>query len=140
MKTRHKSLFQRALEMTIIHNGCWLWLGPLDRYGYGRTNGKLVHRVFYESLHGQIPDQHDIDHVCYVRNCINPEHLRVLHKNENCRLQRSIYKTHCKNGHPFDELNTAYRLINGVRTTSRNCRSCQNIATKKYQNKISKKK
>jgi hypothetical protein len=43
--------------------GEWIWTGPIDRDGYGRYNGKGVHRVVYGLLIGPIPPRYQIDHV-----------------------------------------------------------------------------
>ena len=66
--------------------GCWLWVGELNPHGYGLVNqdGKrsLAHRVafhcFVEPI-GKGASDHSADvimHICDVRCCINPSHLR----------------------------------------------------------------
>ena len=49
--------------------------------GYGQfwLNGKgqRAHRVAYLLEHGYIPKDKIIMHVCDVRNCVNPAHLRA---------------------------------------------------------------
>lgn len=61
---------------------CWLWKGSLTRDGYGNLGiggvMKLSHRWAYEFCVGPIPPDMDIDHVCFVRNCVNPDHLQPL--------------------------------------------------------------
>lgn len=56
--------------------GCWLWLGEVNRNGYGRVwvNGVrvMVHRVVYELLVGEIPPGAVIDHTCRNRACCAP--------------------------------------------------------------------
>jgi hypothetical protein len=42
-----------------------------------------VHRLSYERHYGTIPDGRDIDHICHVRNCIKPGHLRLATRGEN---------------------------------------------------------
>ena len=54
---------------------CWLWMGHVDRKGYGKwTVGpddyRLVHRWAYEHWVSPIPDDLTIDHLCRVKNCI----------------------------------------------------------------------
>lgn len=70
------------------YNGsyCWLWTRHLTR-GYGRVrifNNRLkAHRVFYQLLVGNIPDGLQLDHLCRVKACCNPEHLEPVTSREN---------------------------------------------------------
>ena len=82
--------------------GCWIWLGAKSHgYGAARHNGKncSAHRVMYEELVGPIPNGLEINHLCRVKNCVNPEHLEPVTHRENClRILRTI-KEFCINGH-----------------------------------------
>lgn len=79
--------------MTIDERGCWRWQGQKNRFGYGQLNvevgGKRMclrtHRVSYEAYVGPIPDGLEIDHLCRVRDCANPEHLEPVTRSENVR-------------------------------------------------------
>lgn len=66
---------------------CWLWMASTDTVGYGHIGlrGKLVlaHRVSYSLDRGPIPDGYHIDHICRVRKCVNPRHLRVVTRKQN---------------------------------------------------------
>lgn len=86
--------------------GCWLWLGALGRGGYGlsRHRGVLsvVHRVAYELLVGPIPEGLQLDHLCRVRHCVNPDHLEPVTALENVRRSRGWFNTpahECARGH-----------------------------------------
>lgn len=49
----------------------------------------LVHRIAYVAYHGSdVPDDLPLDHLCRVRNCVNPDHLEPVTVAENNR--RSI--------------------------------------------------
>lgn len=108
---------------------CWLWTGYIKPNGYatfypggGRHVDKIyVHRWAYESSKGPIPDGLEIDHLCNVRNCVNPEHLEVVTHRVNLD-RRNANKTHCAHGHLFDEANT-YMWRGG-----RMCRTCRSAA------------
>ncbi len=117
------------------NSGCWLWLGVLTQLssvdgrgseGYGRCscNGKTAaaHRVAYELLKGPIPEGLELDHLCRVRCCVNPDHLEPVTKDENFRrgLQGVLRSpiTHCHNGHAFEGRNV---MTFGK---SRHCREC----------------
>lgn len=77
----------------INENGCWIWQrAMLGNTGYGQisVHDKPVgaHRVFYEKFKGAIPAGLDIDHLCRVRACVNPEHLEPVTRAENLRRGR----------------------------------------------------
>jgi hypothetical protein len=62
---------------------CWLWTGPTTR-GYGNISGRAyAHRVAWELSVGPIPKGIQIDHICFVRNCVNPAHLRLATNKQN---------------------------------------------------------
>jgi hypothetical protein len=50
------------------NSGCWLWIGHLDRLGYGQVGaGKAkfsTHRASYSTFVGQIPDGLCVCHRC----------------------------------------------------------------------------
>ena len=58
---------------------CWLWIGGRRPTGYGQfwdgTRNVSAHRWSYEALVGPIPEGLVTDHLCRVRNCVNPDHL-----------------------------------------------------------------
>ena len=111
--------------------GCLLWVGDLDRSGYGRikVEGKMqgAHRVSYMVHVGPIPVDMQIDHLCRVRNCINTAHLELVTTAENTRRgdagRLEAMKTHCPQGHEYTEENT-YRWKN-----QRHCRACRRSST-----------
>jgi hypothetical protein len=119
---------------------CWLWTGPLSRKGYAqfsvtrdweRTNWP-VHGFAYEQMVGRVPDGLELDHLCCVRHCVNPDHLEpVTHEENIARAKaRGSYArqwektTHCPQGHEYTDDNT-YVDPDGVHF----CRTC--LAAKK---------
>lgn len=92
---------------------CWLWAGHF----YGGGHGKLyvgydsvnrknlfvsAHRTVYEALVSEIPESLELDHLCEVKACVNPEHLEpVTHQENTKRHYRN--KTHCRNGHSYEK-------------------------------------
>lgn len=108
--------------------GCWLWLGPVNVEGYGTaiSDGRRqgAHRLVYELLVGPIPEGRQLDHLCRVRRCVNPEHLDPVSQRENILRGHgspalNARKTHCVNGHEFTDANTG-RKRNG----NRYCKTC----------------
>lgn len=118
------------LEYVIDENGCWIWQRCEAWGGYGKTKHKgktvLAHRVLYERVFGEIPHGLELDHLCRVRLCVNPEHLEAVTHAENMRRGLGgILKTHCKRDHEFTEENT-YR--NRGERVCRECKRMHDIA------------
>ncbi|MGH6655870.1 MAG: HNH endonuclease signature motif containing protein [Actinocrinis sp.] len=95
--------------------GCWEWTsGRPDRYGQVWWTGRnrLVHVVVYELLVGTVPGGLQLDHVyergCRSRACCWPVHLEPVTAAENMRRAAAVReaKTHCPQGHPYDDENT----------------------------------
>jgi hypothetical protein len=82
----------------ISPTGCWLWLGYVDKNGYGRAPGAdvpsvWVHRASYEHVKGEIPPGYEIDHTCQVTRCMNPDHLDAVTRAEHvARTMRRLGK------------------------------------------------
>jgi HNH endonuclease len=68
------------------NTGCWLWSGSRTRgeYGHMAKHGR-AHRVVYLLLRGAIPPGLQLDHLCRVRTCVNPDHLAPVTNAENSR-------------------------------------------------------
>lgn len=43
----------------------------------------MLHRKVYEDYNGKIPEGFEIDHVCRIRDCCNPDHLIALNGTEH---------------------------------------------------------
>ena len=101
-----KRTFDSYIDKT---NSCWLWTGTLNRDGYGIYQGKIAHRIAYIKANGEYPANTVTDHLCRVRNCVNPDHLEAVSIGENVRRgrvsavvkQRHASVTHCRAGHEF---------------------------------------
>jgi hypothetical protein len=117
---------------------CWIWQGGHDRNGYSWVNRAehrgCAHVMYYKRAHGPVPPGMELDHLCRVRNCVNPDHLEVLTRAENINRGYSPpavnkRKTHCKHGHEFTPENT-YWLPS--RPGQRHCRACQKRLLREY--------
>lgn len=123
-------ILPRCTEST---DGCWVFTGA-GPGGYGQIEEslpggrrarrtRLCHVVTYLYFIGEVPASLDLDHLCRVRKCCNPWHLEPVTRSVNAlrspllgRFQRS--KTHCPQGHAYDEVNT---YVHGGK---RSCRTC----------------
>lgn len=128
----------RMLRQIVKRDGHWIWTGPIrGKQGYGAITIKrksfCAHRVMYETFIGPIPDGLQIDHICRVRNCVNPEHLEPVTCRENILrgegvCAKNAKKTHCPKGHLYSETNTLY-----TREGGRQCRTCNVERTRQWR-------
>lgn len=68
------------------------------RNGYGMERSaagpmRSAHRLAYERAKGAIPAGLQIDHLCRVRECVNPDHLEAVSQRENIRRGRGTKLT-----------------------------------------------
>lgn len=117
----------------VPESGCWLWLGPLDRDGYGHIwSGPRpwpAHRVSLELRGVEIPQGLVVDHLCRERSCVNPDHLHICTVKENtlaphskCPAVANLAKERC----PRCRGEYSVRPHNTVRGGNRRCKSCEN--------------
>jgi hypothetical protein len=108
---------------------CWIYRKKPTRKGYCQMKmpdgtQPMAHRAFYEHHVRPIPAGLTLDHLCEVRNCVNPAHLEPVTRGANVLRgdtlpAANLLKTHCPQGHEYDEANT-YRFPSGARA----CRAC----------------
>ena len=114
---------------------CWHWLAYKDKHGYGRFGiCRCIFRaprVAWILTHGDIDPTMTIDHLCRNHACVNPAHLEQVSRRENTLRGNGFpgqnsRKTHCPQGHLYDESNTQLtnkNLRGSVR--ARACRTCK---------------
>ena len=131
-------------------NGCWFLLvtgragtsarkkpmadGYVEMNVPGGRRSLRAHCVMYETFVGPIPPHAQLDHLCRVRACCNPDHVEPVTPRENTLRGQGIgainaVKTHCVNGHEFTPENTYIRPDDG----GRSCRKCGVIRANKYR-------
>lgn len=123
-------------HIAIDESGHWLWTGFRTHggNGYGQFSGKpntnafLAHRFAYELMVGPIPEGLQIDHLCRIKNCVNPDHLEAVTPRENVRRHYAALEpaTHCIRGHEYT-LATVYEFRG-----KRYCRTCRNEYMRRY--------
>jgi hypothetical protein len=125
--------FWRKVQKT---EGCWLWTKNRCKQGYGQVfwagRQAKAHRVAYELTKGPVPAGLELDHLCRNRACVRPDHLDpVTHRVNVLRGEgvaaRRARRTHCPQGHPYDEKNT-YRF-----GRQRMCRACHLVHTRAHK-------
>ena len=123
--TDRVALFWTKVQETAT---CWFWMGYKSTRGYGRfwDGGRTVqaHRFAYETRVGPIPEGLQLDHLCRVRACVNPDHLEPVTNRENILRGKTLpaanaSKTACLRGHTYTREST-YIRANG----DRECRRC----------------
>lgn len=135
-----EKLLQRFWSKVEKTSTCWLWRGPLNTKGYGlwHANGRrfMAHRTSYAIMGGAITKEDQLDHLCRVRNCVNPAHLeRVTNKINILRGEgltaQNARKTHCPNGHAYTPANTML-VKGGDGHIGRRCRECARAMNRTY--------
>jgi hypothetical protein len=124
-RTRVLRRFQAATDKQA--DGCWIWQAKRGRDGYGRFSIQcrwhMAHRISHQLFKGPIPPGLDVDHLCRVRACVNPDHLEAVTRQVNLRrnpyIGAKVAQTHCKRDHEFTDANT-YINAKG----NRECRAC----------------
>ena len=138
-----RSLFWQKVQRSESRSECWMWTGATLR-GYGQfaiqRRPRRAHRLAYEMERGPIPDGLDLDHICRVRRCVNPWHLRPLSRRENTLAEGSLsparsnfLKTRCMRGHPFSGGNVVVSTSpTNPHLSIRTCRSCTNLRRRRH--------
>ncbi|PKV80891.1 hypothetical protein ATK86_5328 [Nocardia fluminea] len=123
-------------------NGCWLWLGPTDRKGYGRWSSAkhgergLAHRISLARVSEPEDPSLFACHHCDNPPCVNPAHLYWGTVQDNTRdmvtrkgvHNKGVHLTHCNRGHELRGTNL--RIVG--KSETRKCRTCDNHGSREY--------
>lgn len=150
------NLFLSRVDKDSSPDGCWIWTGRVDKYGYGRGKYQRrslgAHRIAYLLFVGPLPDGVPLDHTCHDRSCelgtgcmhrrcVNPDHLQLTTVAINTQRGRAGMLSHadyerrgtCRNGHPWVPTNIRMRRVNGEQR--RVCHPCERARVARYRAK-----
>jgi hypothetical protein len=116
-------------------DACHLWQGHRQQNGYGKFPVNRVPTIASRWILGYLrgrPLRRDemACHHCDNPPCVNPKHLYVGDNAQNMKdavargTHNMVRKTHCPQGHPYDEANTRHeagrrRCVTCIRTRAR---------------------
>lgn len=131
---------ERFWPKVVVTGFCWLWAARKSDSGHGlfslSNHGRTVraHRWAYESLVGPIPEGLDLDHLCRIRACVNPDHLEPVTRKENTLRGFGVTaifsrQDYCTNGHSLLISENVYIRKDGTRQ----CRVCKRERMRRYK-------
>lgn len=152
-KPKH-TVFSKERVMQYVDknaDGHWYWTGYVsiptkgsNSWGYAQCRNEEgrkepAHRVVYRLHGGVIPEGYEVDHLCKVRHCVNPEHLEAVTKYENMMRGNvgaaiNKRKTHCIRGHELAGENLYVTPYGG-----RVCVECRRARYKKWYDEHARK-
>lgn len=79
----HKTPFDYVIEDRGYLTPCWIWQRGTTTDGYSlcgtkRHGTRFVYKQKYVDKYGLVPEGLQLDHLCSVRRCVNPDHLEAV--------------------------------------------------------------
>ena len=130
-------------NVRIESNGCWIWIGAKDRYGYGvfyaERRRHRAHKWLYERCFGCVSNGLELGHVVFSSGrhdpaCVCPVHVRpITHKENLLEAPTGIAainaaKEYCPHGHGYTPDNT-YVDPDG----NRECCTCRTLRDRQFR-------
>ncbi|MEU5906690.1 HNH endonuclease [Micromonospora sp. NPDC047467] len=121
--TLRRYLLERSVR---TDDGCLIIRGYGTQRGvYQKVAGRAwAHIATYAAFVGGYDPALDVDHLCDVKDCVEPTHLRQISHADNCRTRAQAPT--CRNGHDreVDESTGRYR---------RTCRACNRDSQRRWR-------
>lgn len=128
-----RSVFERIEEKISPepNSGCWLWTGAVNPAGYAKIHVKsgtaYAHRILYGQKFGPVPYGLELDHLCRVRCCVNPDHLEPVTHRENVHrgvgpAVQKMQQTRCIHGHEL-----SFKYDKKYLRNFRFCKTCHRV-------------
>ena len=96
-RSEQQGLLKFLERCTLTDQRCLIWPGATSGYGYpvgkiaGNSTFCYIHKKVYEACVGEVPEGFQVDHICGNSLCLNPDHLRILTKEENKNRSNLLY-------------------------------------------------
>lgn len=92
-RLRGESVEDRFWAKVDARGICWLWTAgqvgvegrKYGRFGITAKDKRLAHVYAWQILVGPVPEGLQLDHLCRVPLCVNPDHLEPVTPRENWR-------------------------------------------------------
>lgn len=115
---------ERITSRIDFQDDCWIWTGYHNATGYPYSSldgrDQPAYRVVYQMVVGPIPEGLELDHLCNVPSCVNPDHLEPVTHAENMRRIRDRQLACRRAGHDWTDPHNVRVRKNG----SRYCAEC----------------
>ncbi|QNV40645.1 HNH endonuclease [Rothia amarae] len=153
-KTRHAKIQiiipervaeRAATRYEVDEYGCWISTYSVASHGYAQVGWQdaryrqvvTAHRASWVYFNGQIPDGMTVDHMCKVRRCVNPLHLRIMSNVANARGGGGLHK---QKPVPTDKKCARGHVVLSYPSGALHCRECAQewARRKRFRQSLSK--
>jgi HNH endonuclease len=120
VQTEHENRM-RFWERVIFDDGCWPWVGPRNKRGYGhwKFHGKTrkATRIMWEIFNGPIQNNLHVLHKCDNPSCVNIGHLFLGTHSDNMRdcVSKGRHNPPDQNGENHSGAKLNWEKVNYIR-------------------------
>jgi hypothetical protein len=119
---------------------CHIWEGTIRKAdGRAVTDSKeYAYRVLWEAVNGPLPEGYVLHHTCNNPSCVRLSHLQAMTQSDHMKIHSrggdwgQADKTHCPQGHPYDDENT-YTHKRSDGRIERHCKTCRIETKRRYR-------